>query len=212
MKKLLVLSMFIGGLLGVLVNNALAEDRDWKKTEHNYSIKYKEYGVSLRNYFRDDYSHVEFTQDRSIKLPGLVAQDIEIGLRIAEHNDVIETRPKLTHSVVKFKWHDLDFDIKQRVSYRHFDNESQSDFIRYRTTTKVSWNDLYYVMQPRWVFQKSGESNDLKVDDVKTQIGMNFKIDPLVKFSPYVQIMLKGHDEKYARDDMMLGTKLQIKF
>ena len=113
---------------------------------------------------------------------------------------------------MKFKWHDLDFGIKQRVSYRHFDTESQSDFIRYRTITKISWKNLYYVMQPRWVFQKSGESNDLKVDDVKTQIGMNFKIDPLVKFSPYVQIMLKGQDEKYARDDMMLGTKLQIKF
>ena len=53
--------MFISGLLGVLVNNALAEDRDWKKTEHNYSIKYKDYGVGLRNNFRDDYVHVEFT-------------------------------------------------------------------------------------------------------------------------------------------------------
>ena len=54
MKILLILFLTTFGF------SAIAGQNDWKKTEHNYNLKYKEYGVNLRQYYRDDYKHAEF--------------------------------------------------------------------------------------------------------------------------------------------------------
>lgn len=217
MKKLLILSMFIGGLMGAVINNALAGDTDWTKSEHNYTVNYRDYGVNIRQYMRDDYAHVELMNNTKIKLPKIKEQKIQLALRIAEDNNVREYRPKLTHKVGKFEFHNIDIALAHRIEYRHYESDSQADYIRYRSIAKYSMDltpttSVYAKAQPRWVFQKAGESNDLKVDDVKTNIGINFNLDPLVVFSPYVEIMLKGHDDSYANKSMMLGTALSIKF
>ena len=45
----------------MFASNAFAGQNDWTKTEHNYNLKYKEYGVNLRQYYRNDYT--KFTSD-----------------------------------------------------------------------------------------------------------------------------------------------------
>ena len=169
MKSLLI------ALLTVFALSAHAGENDWTKSEHNYNLKYKDYGINLRQYHRDDYKHAEFKY--KIKPAG---QKVELALRIAEDTGSSrEYRPKLTHKL--FKWNPLSSEdskgplsisLGHRIEYRSYELASKDDYWRYRSISKLKYKlDKNYAIwakaQPRWIFQKDGESNDFKIDDIK---------------------------------------------
>ena len=43
-------------------------------------------------------------------------------------------------------------------------------------------------------------------------VGLDLKLDAIVTFSPYIEILLNGADENYAKKSMMFGTNLSFKF
>ena len=199
---------------------AYAGENDWTKSEHNYNLKYKDFGVNIRQYHRDDYAHAEFKY--KIKPAG---QKVEVALRIAEDTGSSrEYRPKLTHKL--FKWNPLSTEdgkgplsvsFGHRIEYRSYELASKDDYWRYRSISKLKYKlDKNYAIwakaQPRWIFQKDGESNDFKIDDIKTNLGLDIKLDGVVTFSPYVEMLLNGADENYAKKSLMFGTALSFKF
>ncbi len=217
MWKLLLIPLF----MGVLAQIVLAGQNDWTKTEHNYNFEYKDFGIEIRQYYRDDYSHAEF----KYKVKPIHNQKIEIALRIAEDSvSSREHRPKLTHKL--FKWNQLETEdskgalsisLAHRIEYRSYELTSKDDYWRYRSIGKVKYrldkkHALLVKIQPRWIFQKDGESNNLKIDDIKTNLGLDIKLDSTVAFSPYVELLLNGADENYAKKSLMVGTALSFKF
>ena len=152
-------------------------------------------------------------------------QKVELALRIAEDTGSSrEYRPKLTHKL--FKWNPLSSEdskgpmsvsLGHRIEYRSYELASKDDYWRYRSISKLKYKlDKNYAIwakaQPRWIFQKDGESNDFKIDDIKTNLGLDIKLDGVVTFSPYVEMLLNGADENYAKKSLMFGTSLSFKF
>ena len=215
MRLILIIS-FLASLWSLQVT---AGPNDWQKTEHNYNVNYKDFGVNIRQYYRNDYAHAEFKYKSKI-----AKQKVELALRIAEKDNSREYRPKLTHklfSINPLKSENgkgpLKIGFAHRIEYRSYELASKDDYWGYRSITKAAYKldkkySVWAKAQPRWIFQKEGESNDLKIDDIKTNIGMDIKLDPLVKFSPYVELLLNGKDENYAKKSLMFGTALSIKF
>ena len=75
-----------------------ADAKDWKKSEHNWNIKWKEFNLNVRNQYRSDYDHVEI----GVKL----GEPFTLAVRASEKDGVREYRPKLTHNV--FSWDGAD--------------------------------------------------------------------------------------------------------
>jgi len=218
MRKLILLSLTLLMLPYMFASNAFAGQNDWTKTEHNYNLKYKEYGVNIRQYYRNDYAHAEFKY--KVKPAG---QKVELALRIAEKDNSREYRPKLTHKLFNLNplasgdsKGPLSLSVGHRIEYRMYELASKDDYWRYRTIgkakLKLSKNlAVWTKAQPRWTFG-GAKTNDLKIDDIKTNIGSDIKLDGLVTFSPYVELLLNGKDENYSKKSLMFGTALTIKF
>ena len=171
----------------------------WEKTEHNWNIKYKDFGLNVRNQFGSNYDHVE----ASYKLGSLTA-----AMRFAEKDGANEYRPKLTHKVFKWKV----FDIGHRIEYRHHDGSKDSNW-RCRLIGKVSlpWTEevsAFFKIQPRWEFGK-GKDDDLSFDDIKNQFGVKYKHNKNLSFSPHVMYVL---DDDFNKKSIMFGTALTVKF
>ena len=123
----------------MFASNAFAGQNDWTKTEHNYNLKYKEYGVNIRQYYRNDYAHAEFKY--KVKPAG---QKVELALRIAEKDNSREYRPKLTHKLFKLNplasgdsKGPLSLSMGHRIEYRMYELASKDDYWRYRTIGKA---------------------------------------------------------------------------
>ena len=171
----------------------------WEKTEHNWNIKYKDFGLNVRNQFGSNYDHVE----ASYKLGSLTA-----AMRFAEKDGANEYRPKLTHKVFKWKV----FDIGHRIEYRHHDGSKDSNW-RYRLIGKASVPvtekfSTFFKIQPRWEFGK-GKDDDLSFDDIKNQFGVKYKHNKNLSFSPHVMYVL---DDDFNKKSIMFGTALTVKF
>jgi|TARA_B100001778_G_scaffold329629_1_gene330915 hypothetical protein len=214
MKILLILFLTTFGF------SAIAGQNDWKKSEHNYNLKYKEYGVNLRQYYRDDYKHAEFKYKKKV-----AGQKIELALRIAEDTGSSrEYRPKLTHKYLKLNplssdqgKGPLSISLGHRIEYRSYELASKDDYWRYRSIAKAKFKldknlAVWAKAQPRWIFQRDGYSNDFKIDDIKTNIGTDIKLDGLVTFSPYIELLLNGKDDNFSKKSLMFGTALSFKF
>ena len=144
-------------------------------------------------------------------------------MRIAEKDNSREYRPKITHKLFKLNplasgdsKGPLSLSVGHRVEYRMYELASKDDYWRYRTIGKAKLKlskDLavWTKAQPRWTFG-GAKTNDLKIDDIKTNIGADIKLDGLVTFSPYVELLLNGKDENYSKKSLMFGTALTIKF
>ena len=111
----------------------------------------------------------------------------------------------------------MSISLGHRIEYRNYETAGTDDYWRYRTITKVNYTlsdklNLWAEAQPRWNINKQGESDDLKIDDIKTNIGTDIRLEDKVIFSPYVEILLNGKDKNFSKQSYMMGTALSFKF
>ena len=205
-----VLFMII--IFSSLINRVHAGE-DWKTSEHNWNIQYKDFGLNVRNKYRSDYDHAE--------LSWKIGKSIQLALRAAENDGEREYRPKLTHKVYSwFQDRDENGDggifkltLKHRVEYRHHESETKDDNWRYRLIAKMSANlgdklQAWAKVQPRWEFG-TGKKDDMKIDDIRNQVGLKFKITEQASFSPYIDYVT---DKDFKNGTAQVGTALTFKF
>jgi len=202
MKKLLltlVASMF---LVACGSQDAEADD-NWNTSEHNYNIDSGKWGVEVRTINNDDYDHVE----GSLKL----SDSLTAAVRYAEDGVTTEIRPKLTHSLMSIG----PVGLKHRIEYRYFEGNTTDDFWRYRIIAKMDVGPIWLKAEPRWTLG-GDQTTDAKIDDVKWQAGYDWTLssdeNSSAVLTPYVQYVTAGDEGDWAKTEMILGTRLGIKF
>jgi len=196
MKQLLLIFFLMFSL------PSFADERNWQKSEHNVNIKHNKFGLNIRQYAQDDYDHIEFKYK--------LVKKVEIALRLAEEGDVKEKRPKITHKIGKVG----PLSLAHRLEYRMYESDVKSDYMRYRLIfgAKSKNGFLWAKVQPRWKVGGEGVHVDGKIDDIKTAVGLSFKLNKNTTFKPYVEYLADSEINNYKKKYMMLGTALTFKF
>jgi len=196
MKQLLLIFFLMFSLPTV------ADERNWTKSEHNVNIKHNKFGLNIRQYAQDDYDHIEFKYK--------LVKKVEVALRLAEEGDVKEKRPKITHKIGKFG----GLSLAHRLEYRMYESDAKSDYMRYRLIfgAKSKNGFVWAKVQPRWKVGGEGVHVDSKIDDIKTAVGLSFKLNKNTTFKPYVEYLADSEINNYKKKYMMLGTALTFKF
>ena len=184
----------------VFSTSLFASDRNWQKSEHNVNIKHNKFGLNIRQYAQDDYDHIEFKYK--------LIKDVEIALRLAEEGDVKEKRPKLTHKIGKFG----PISLSHRLEYRTYESDLKSDYMRYRLIFGTKYKMFWAKVQPRWKVSGEGVDTDVKIDDIKTSVGLKLNLNKHTTFKPYIEYLVDGEKNDYQKKYMMLGTSLGFKF
>jgi len=178
-------------------------DDNWNTSEHNFNINGDKWGLEIRAIGNDDYDHVEGSLKLTDKLTAAV--------RYAEDGETTEIRPKLTHSLLSVG----PVGLKHRIEYRYFEGDATDDSWRYRIIAKMDVGPIWVKAQPRWEFG-AGKTGDMKIDDIKWQAGYDWTLDAdensSVVFTPYVEYLTAGEDGDWAKEHMILGTRLAVKF
>ena len=196
MKQLLLIVFLMFSL------PSFADDRNCQKSEHNVDIKLNKFGLNIRQYAQDDYDHIEFKYK--------LVKKVEVALRLAEEGDVKEKRPKITHKIGKVG----PLSLVHRLEYRMYESDIKSDYMRYRLIfgAKSKNGFLWAKVQPRWKVGGEGVHVDGKIDDIKTAVGLSFKLNKNTTFKPYVEYLADSEINNYKKKYMMLGTALTFKF
>lgn len=184
----------------VFSTSLFASDRNWQKSEHNVNIKHNKFGLNIRQYAQDDYDHIEFKYK--------LIKDVEIALRLAEEGDVKEKRPKLTHKIGKFG----PVSLSHRLEYRTYESDLKSDYMRYRLIFGTKYKMFWAKVQPRWKVSGEGVDTDVKIDDIKTSVGLKLNLNKHTTFKPYIEYLADGEKNDYQKKSVMLGTSLGFKF
>ena len=184
----------------VFSTQLFASDRNWQKSEHNVNIKHNKFGLNIRQYAQDDYDHIEFKYK--------LIKDVEIALRLAEEGDVKEKRPKLTHKIGKFG----PVSLSHRLEYRTYESDLKSDYMRYRLIFGTKYKMFWAKVQPRWKVSGEGVDTDVKIDDIKTSVGLKLNLNKHTTFKPYIEYLADGEKNDYQKKSVMLGTSLGFKF
>ena len=187
-------------ILLVFSTSLFASDRNWQKSEHNVNIKHNKFGLNIRQYAQDDYDHIEFKYK--------LIKDVEIALRLAEEGDVKEKRPKLTHKIGKFG----PISLSHRLEYRTYESDLKSDYMRYRLIFGTKYKMFWAKVQPRWKVSGEGIDTDVKIDDIKTSVGLKLNLNKHTTFKPYIEYLADGEKNDYQKKSVMLGTSLGFKF
>ena len=187
-------------ILLVFSTSLFASDRNWQKSEHNVNIKHNKFGLNIRQYAQDDYDHIEFKYK--------LIKDVEIALRLAEEGDVKEKRPKLTHKIGKFG----PVSLSHRLEYRTYESDLKSDYMRYRLIFGTKYKMFWAKVQPRWKVSGEGVDTDVKIDDIKTSVGLKLNLNKHTTFKPYIEYLVDGEKNDYQKKSVMLGTSLGFKF
>ena len=187
-------------MLLVFSTSLFASDRNWQKSEHNVNIKHNKFGLNIRQYAQDDYDHIEFKYK--------LIKDVEIALRLAEEGDVKEKRPKLTHKIGKFG----PVSLSHRLEYRTYESDLKSDYMRYRLIFGTKYKMFWAKVQPRWKVSGEGVDTDVKIDDIKTSVGLKLNLNKHTTFKPYIEYLVDGEKNDYQKKSVMLGTSLGFKF
>ena len=187
-------------ILLVFSTSLFASDRNWQKSEHNVNIKHNKFGLNIRQYAQDDYDHIEFKYK--------LIKDVEIALRLAEEGDVKEKRPKLTHKIGKFG----PVSLSHRLEYRTYESDLKSDYMRYRLIFGTKYKMFWAKVQPRWKVSGEGVDTDVKIDDIKTSVGLKLNLNKHTTFKPYIEYLADGEKNDYQKKSVMLGTSLGFKF
>ena len=187
-------------ILLIFSTSLFASDRNWQKSEHNIDIKHNNFGLNIRQYTQDDYDHIEFKYK--------LIKDVEIALRLAEEGDVKEKRPKLTHEMGKFG----PVSLSHRLEYRTYESDLKSDYMRYRLIFGTKYKMFWAKVQPRWKVSGEGVDTDVKIDDIKTSVGLKLNLNKHTTFKPYIEYLTDGEKNDYQKKSVMLGTSLGFKF
>lgn len=187
-------------ILLIFSTSLFASDRNWQKSEHNIDIKHNNFGLNIRQYTQDDYDHIEFKYK--------LIKDVEIALRLAEEGDVKEKRPKLTHKIGKFG----PISLSHRLEYRTYESDLKSDYMRYRLIFGTKYKMFWAKVQPRWKVSGEGVDTDVKIDDIKTSVGLKLNLNKHTTFKPYIEYLADGEKNDYQKKSVMLGTSLGFKF
>ena len=187
-------------ILLIFSTSLFASDRNWQKSEHNVNIKHNKFGLNIRQYAQDDYDHIEFKYK--------LIKDVEIALRLAEEGDVKEKRPKLTHEMGKFG----PVSLSHRLEYRTYESDLKSDYMRYRLIFGTKYKMFWAKVQPRWKVSGEGVDTDVKIDDIKTSVGLKLNLNKHTTFKPYIEYLADGEKNDYQKKSVMLGTSLGFKF
>ena len=187
-------------ILLIFSTSLFASDRNWQKSEHNIDIKHNNFGLNIRQYTQDDYDHIEFKYK--------LIKDVEIALRLAEEGDVKEKRPKLTHKIGKFG----PISLSHRLEYRTYESDLKSDYMRYRLIFGTKYKMFWAKVQPRWKVSGEGVDTDVKIDDIKTSVGLKLNLNKHTTFKPHIEYLADGEINNYQKKSVMLGTSLGFKF
>ena len=187
-------------ILLIFSTSLFASDRNWQKSEHNIDIKHNNFGLNIRQYTQDDYDHIEFKYK--------LIKDVEGALRFAEEGDVKEKRPKLTHEMGKFG----PVSLSHRLEYRTYESDLKSDYMRYRLIFGTKYKMFWAKVQPRWKVSGEGVDTDVKIDDIKTSVGLKLNLNKHTTFKPYIEYLVDGEKNDYQKKSVMLGTSLGFKF
>ena len=187
-------------ILLIFSTSLFASDRNWQKSEHNIDIKHNNFGLNIRQYTQDDYDHIEFKYK--------LIKDVEVALRFAEEGDVKENRPKLTHEMGKFG----PVSLSHRLEYRTYESDLKSDYMRYRLIFGTKYKMFWAKVQPRWKVSGEGVDTDVKIDDIKTSVGLKLNLNKHTTFKPYIEYLADGEKNDYQKKSVMLGTSLGFKF
>ena len=187
-------------ILLIFSTSLFASDRNWQKSEHNIDIKHNNFGLNIRQYTQDDYDHIEFKYK--------LIKDVEIALRLAEEGDVKEKRLKLTHEMGKFG----PVSLSHRLEYRTYESDLKSDYMRYRLIFGTKYKMFWAKVQPRWKVSGEGVDTDVKIDDIKTSVGLKLNLNKHTTFKPYIEYLADGEKNDYQKKSVMLGTSLGFKF
>ena len=213
---------FVGTVFGCK-EEAVAASTDWKQSEHNWNVNWDQFGydigLNVRNQYRSNYDHVEL----SVKLRPMFFESFTLGVRAAEEDGDREYRPKLTQSLINWNMMEdeegnegpINLSLGHRIEYRYYETEGKDANWRYRGIAKVGLNILDNInvwgkVQPRFEFG-TGKENDLKIDDIKNQVGLSLKLSDNATFSPYVEYLMDSQDNNFERKEVMVGTALTIK-
>ena len=187
-------------ILLIFSTSLFASDRNWQKSEHNIDIKHNNFGLNIRQYTQDDYDHIEFKYK--------LIKDVEVALRFAEEGDVKEKGPKLTHEMGKFG----PVSLSHRLEYRTYESDLKSDYMRYRLIFGTKYKMFWAKVQPRWKVSGEGVDTDVKIDDIKTSVGLKLNLNKHTTFKPYIEYLVDGEKNDYQKKSVMLGTSLGFKF
>jgi len=202
MNKLLITLFATMFLVACGTEEADADD-NWNTSEHNYNINGNKWGLEIRAVGNDDYDHVE----GSLKL----TDSLTAAVRYAEDGETTEIRPKLTHSLLSVG----PVGLKHRIEYRYFEGNTTDDSWRYRIIAKMDVGPIWVKAQPRWTLG-GDQKTDAKIDDIKYEAGYDWTLSSTettsAVFTPYIQYQTSGDEGDYAKEHMILGTRLQVKF
>ena len=202
MNKLLITLFATMFLVACGTEEADADD-NWNTSEHNYNINGDKWGLEIRAVGNDDYDHVE----GSLKL----TDSLTAAVRYAEDGETTEIRPKLTHSLLSVG----PVGLKHRIEYRYFEGNTTDDSWRYRIIAKMDVGPIWVKAQPRWTLG-GDQKTDAKIDDIKYEAGYDWTLSSTettsAVFTPYIQYQTSGDEGDYAKEHMILGTRLQVKF
>lgn len=178
-------------------------DDNWNTSEHNFNINGNKWGLEIRAIGNDDYDHVE----GSLKL----TDSLTAAVRYAEDGETTEIRPKLTHSLLSVG----PVGLKHRIEYRYFEGNTTDDSWRYRIIAKMDVGPIWVKAEPRWTLG-GDQKTDAKIDDIKYEAGYDWTLSSTettsAVFTPYIQYQTSGDEGDYAKEHMILGTRLQVKF
>jgi hypothetical protein len=202
MNKLLITLFATMFLVACGTEEADADD-NWNTSEHNYNVNGDKWGLEIRAVGNDDYDHVE----GSLKL----TDSLTAAVRYAEDGETTEIRPKLTHSLLSVG----PVGLKHRIEYRYFEGNTTDDSWRYRIIAKMDVGPIWVKAEPRWTLG-GDQKTDAKIDDIKYEAGYDWTLSSTettsAVFTPYIQYQTSGDEGDYAKEHMILGTRLQVKF
>jgi len=140
-----------------------------------------------------------------------LTDSLTAAVRYAEDGETTEIRPKLTHSLLSVG----PVGLKHRIEYRYFEGDATDDSWRYRIIAKMDVGPIWVKAQPRWELG-GNNTNDMKIDDIKYEAGYDWTLSSTettsAVFTPYIQYQTSGDEGDYAKEHMILGTRLQVKF
>ena len=202
MNKLLITLFATMFLVACGAQEADADD-NWNTSEHNYNVNGDKWGLEIRAVGNDDYDHVE----GSLKL----TDSLTAAVRYAEDGETTEIRPKLTHSLLSVG----PVGLKHRIEYRYFEGNTTDDSWRYRIIAKMDVGPIWVKAQPRWTLG-GDQKTDAKIDNIKYEAGYDWTLSSTetssAVFTPYIQYQTSGDEGDWAKEHMILGTRLQVKF